>query len=384
MNAFASALVAIRSENPPGNAYGECRDRIVEELLRAGCEPRVMALESADGAAGDAIQTFHGNPGPTVYFHGHYDVVPGFNAAQFTPTVIGGKLFGRGSADMKGGLALMLYALRALKECGIELGGRVGLTFVPDEETGGARGSRLLAEQGALGNDAIAMFSPEPTGGVIWNASRGALSLRITITGRSAHVGEHYRGASAFEAMLRICDRLRLLRKQIETRRTGFAIVPEEARSSVLLLGGTVSGGTNFNTVPESCTFTVDRRTNPEESLEQEEQALLDVILAEPSPGITVSVETLQRALASASDAATAPARALAASAKAVLGDSPRMELCPGLLETRFYSERAVPAFAFGPGLLSVAHGPNEYVDLDLLSRFALVYALTACDLLQA
>lgn len=383
MHAFAAALVRIRSENPPGNAYEECRRCIVEELLRVKCEPTVIELRPADGAAGDAIQAFHGASGPTVYFHGHYDVVPAFSPDQFNAQIAGNRLFGRGSADMKGGLALMLYAMRAIKECGIPLRGRVGLTFVPDEETGGARGSRLLAEQGILGRDGIAMFTPEPTSGVIWSAARGALSLRISITGRSAHVGEHYQGASAFEAMLRICDRLRRLRELVETRRTRFAITPEEARQSVLLLGGTVRGGTNFNTVPDSCVFTVDRRINPEESLEQEERALLDAIFAEPIAGITVSVETLQRAASSASENTARPAQALAVQAEAVLGDAPPMQLCPGLLETRFYSELGIPAFAYGPGSLSVAHGPTESVDLDLARQFALVYALTACELLQ-
>lgn len=383
MNAFAAALVRIRSENPPGNAYGECRDCIVEELLRAKCEPTVVQLRPSDGAAGDAIQAFHGASGPTVYFHGHYDVVPAFSPDQFNPEIVGNRMFGRGSADMKGGLALMLYAMRAIKECGIPLQGRVGLTFVPDEETGGARGSRLLAEQGVLGRDGIAMFSPEPTSGVIWSAARGALSLRISITGRPAHVGEHYQGASAFEAMLRICDRLRRLRELIESRRTRFAITPDEARRSVLLLGGTVHGGINFNTVPDSCAFTVDRRINPEESLEQEERALLDAIFGDPIPGITVSVETLQRAASSASENTTRPAVVLAAQATAVLGDSPSIELCPGLLETRFYSALGIPAFAYGPGSLSVAHGPAESVDLDLVRQFALVYALTACELLE-
>lgn len=374
MNRFTEVLVAIGSENPPGLEYRACRDCIADELRRGGLEPQIF---------GESVQAFTGATGPTVYFHGHYDVVPASTSGQFRPVVGDGKMIGRGTADMKAGLALMLYAARALKECDIPLRGRIGLSFVPDEETGGARGSRMLADQGLLGRQGIAMLTPEPTGGVVWSASRGAVSLRVSVTGRSAHVGEHYRGANAFSAMLRICDRLRTLGQRVETRRTRFAISPDEARHSVLLVGGTVSGGTNFNAVPDRCTFTVDRRFNPEESLEREAEALLDAIHAEATPGITISVDTLQQAGSSASDPGSAPGVALLGHARAVLGESPRVELCPGLLETRFYAELGIPAFAYGPGLLRVAHGPEEYVELERVRQFALIYALTAGELLH-
>jgi len=70
-------------------------------------------------------------------------------------------LFGRGSCDMKGGIVSMLYAMRALRECGVELHGRIALTLVPDEETGGARGSHWLAGQGTAGRDGIGMLLAE-------------------------------------------------------------------------------------------------------------------------------------------------------------------------------------------------------------------------------
>ncbi len=60
----------------------------------------------------------------------------------------------------------------------------------------------------------------------------------------------------------------------------------------------------------------------------------------------------------------------------------PSFELCPGLLETRWYARRDVPAFAYGPGLLSVSHGPDEYIPIEKLTQAATVYALTACDVL--
>jgi succinyl-diaminopimelate desuccinylase len=75
--------------------------------------------------------------------------------------------------------------------------------------------------------------------------------------------------------------------------------------------------------------------------------------------------------------------RALAQSIQAVSGEAPRFEICPGLLEIRFYAAMGIPAYAYGPGLLSVAHGPNEYVDLRDVRECAAIYALTANEMLS-
>ena len=75
---------------------------------------------------------------------------------------------------MKGGIVAMLYAIRALKEIAVDLKGRIGVMLVPNEETGGMDGTAWLAQQGLLGRDGIGMLLAEPTGGVVWNANRGA------------------------------------------------------------------------------------------------------------------------------------------------------------------------------------------------------------------
>jgi acetylornithine deacetylase/succinyl-diaminopimelate desuccinylase-like protein len=102
---------------------------------------------------------------------------------------------------MKGGIVSMLYSIRALQECRMDLNGKIALTLVPDEETGGARGSAWLAAQGLLGRNGVGMLMPEPTSGVVWNANRGAISLRVSVRGKSAHVGLQHRGENSFEQM---------------------------------------------------------------------------------------------------------------------------------------------------------------------------------------
>jgi acetylornithine deacetylase/succinyl-diaminopimelate desuccinylase-like protein len=169
----------------------------------------------------------------------------------------------------------MMAAIQAIKESGIRLRGTIGLTIVADEETGGQRGTQYLVDQGLLGHNGIGMLTAEPTDGHVWNANRGAISLQVRVKGKPAHVGLHYQGVNAFEQMLIVANTLTEYKRDIAQRQTRFRIEPEAARSSILLLGGQCSGGSNFNVVPAECSFTVDRRINPEEDLAKEKQRLL-------------------------------------------------------------------------------------------------------------
>jgi succinyl-diaminopimelate desuccinylase len=100
--------------------------------------------------------------------------------------------------------------------------------------------------------------------------------------------------------------------------------------------------------------------------------------------GIRLEWEILQEGRAAACSEGEKLGRALTQSVQAVSGEGPRFEMCPGLLEIRFYSALGIPAYAYGPGLLSVAHGPQEYVDLRKVRECAAIYALTAIGMLNA
>jgi acetylornithine deacetylase/succinyl-diaminopimelate desuccinylase-like protein len=149
------------------------------------------------------------------------------------------------------------------------------------------------------------------------------------------------------------------------------------------MLGGESGGGTNFNVVPAECWFTVDRRINPEEDLAQEKARLSGVLESCRAEGIPLEWEIFQEGASACSSAEAELGKALARNVATVTGDAPRFEMCPGLLETRFYAAKNIPAYAYGPGLLSVAHGPNEYVDLRKMIDTAAIYALTAMDVLR-
>lgn len=397
MTRVLAKLVAIPSENPPGNNY-RATVSALEKCIRRygfGCkrlQPKAGARKPDEAPA--CLLAEYGRGKRTLYFHGHYDVVPAQSAAQFKPLRKSHFLFGRGTCDMKGGIVAMLFAMRALKEHRVKLDGKIGLMLVPDEETGGRRGSAWLTTRGLLGRQGIGMLTTEPTSGVVWNANRGAVSLRVEVRGKSAHVGLQHRGENAFERMHRVLDRLLALKREVELRATshstgaeseakdGDQVASRRGRNSILMLGGQSGGGTNFNVVPERCWFTVDRRINPEEDLDAEKARLIEVLKECQREGIPLSWEIFQQGRSAASREEEELGCALGESIAAVTGKSPSFEMCPGLLETRFYAERGLPAYAYGPGLLSVAHGPKEYVDMRRVAECAATYALTAMAIL--
>jgi succinyl-diaminopimelate desuccinylase len=398
MTRLVAELVAVASENPPGNNYPRLA-RLLEKRIRSfgfACrrfqpksKPKSLKIDPA------CLLAEHGRGERTLYFHGHYDVVPAQSAEQFRPVRKKHFLFGRGACDMKGGIVAMLYAMRALQECRVELCGKIGLMLVPDEETGGDRGSKWLAKRGLLGRAGIGMLTAEPTSRVVWNANRGAISMRVEVRGRAAHVGLQHRGENAFERMHRVVERLLALKREVELRTTSYSIGGESesqdggelaasgARHSILMIGGQSGGGANFNVVPERCWFTLDRRINPEEDLQAEKGRLIAILEQCQGEGIPLEWEIFQEAQSAASGKDETLGRALSDSALAVTGREPEFAMCPGLLETRFYATRGMPAYGYGPGLLSVAHGPKEYVDMRRVVECGAIYALTAARTLR-
>jgi succinyl-diaminopimelate desuccinylase len=371
-------LVAIDTTNPPGRNYAPCAELLEETLGELGLPGMSRRVDLPGLQPRFCVHAEWGTGPRALYLHGHYDVVPAQSPSQFAPRREKGRITGRGSADMKGGLAAMIYAIVALRDSGFTPDGRVVLQLVPDEEDGSRGGSRWLLDHDMLaGDDAIGMLTPEPTGGVVWNASRGAITQRITVRGRESHVGLLHAGDNAFERMVDVANALRGLRDELAERRTSYAIDPPEAGRSILLLGGMSSSGHGFNVVPAQASFTLDRRPNPEEDLDAERARLAELIDRFRADGYAIEVETIQEAFVSSSPADGPLAEALAHSVEEIEGARPAFQLCPGVLETRWYAHLGIPAYAYGPGLLEVAHGSEEYVDIAALTRCADVYART-------
>jgi acetylornithine deacetylase/succinyl-diaminopimelate desuccinylase-like protein len=351
MAALLEALVRVPTENPPGRELDRCADVLGDAMERLGFAPERLDGPILRGSAGDGSEL--------VYYHGHFDVVPAQSPSQFEPERRDGRISGRGTCDMKGGLVSMLYGAAAAREAGLD-GRRIVFHFVSDEETGSTAGGGRLLEAGLIDPRAAAMLTAEPTGGVIWHAARGAITLRVRIAGREAHVGRAHEGVNAFEHMVRIAAPLTALAHELPA----------------LVVGGQAASGAGFNVVPGSAWFSVDRRFDPDQDLDRELERLTSVI-HEAAAGADVEIDVLQQQPSGSTDPDHPAARGLARCVEAVEGAA-RFEVCPGVLETRWYARLGIPAFGYGGGALEVAHGPVEYIDEAAMRRCAAVYALFA------
>lgn len=386
-------FIQIPSVNPPGEFYLECALLLAERLRDLGFEPRLVNVPKHElqrlGLPTDqprpAVLTALGvedESAPTLHFHGHYDVVPADSSALFRLRLKGDDAYGRGTADMKGGIVAMFLALHALRDHARRLRGRILLSLVPDEETGGAAGTAHLFRAGALAPNGIGMLTPEPTSGVIWNGNRGALSQLLTLHGEMAHVALQHTGRNAFEGMLKLGVMLHELKEKIEARSFDPEQTILDGPASVLLLGGICRGGTNFNVVPESVRFSVDRRFHPHESPKEVRRELEAIYRRVRAEGWTLKVQNLQEGDASLTPADTPLSRTMAEVVGSVTGEQPPLTLCPGILETRFFLKENTPGLAYGPGALEVSHTNDERVSIGKILECARIYARMACALL--
>ncbi len=380
MAALVEALVAIDSENPPGRGLGSCGRVLHEAMSRLDLSPELIELPARAGLEEPCVvRGSVGEGARTVYFHGHFDVVPAQSREQFRPRRADGRIVGRGTADMKGGLVSMLYGAAAARDLGLLGENRIVLHLVCDEETGSVAGSGYLRGAGMIDSGALAMITAEPTGGVVWHASRGAITLRVQVEGRPAHVGQAHLGVNAFTQMVQIAEPLADLAHELLARRTDHPLESDEARGSMLVVGGASGSGANFNVVPGTAWFSVDRRFNPEEDLDEEVARLRTTIEeAAARVGARIGIEVVQEQPSAGTSAEHPAAVALARCVESVEGAAPRFELCPGVLETRWYAQLGIPAFAYGAGRLDVSHGPDEYIGEAAMRRCAAVYALFA------
>lgn len=376
-------LVACETENPPGRGLAECADVLREEMHRLGLSPEILEIEST-GVIEDP-RIVRGNVGAgtrLVYFHGHFDVVPVQDRAQFTAQRREGKIVGRGTADMKGGIVSMLYGAAAANELGLLGDGRIVIHLVCDEETGSAVGSGYLREHNLIDSRALAMMTAEQSGEVIWNAAKGALSMRVDVHGRPVHVGQAFKGVNSFLHMLKVAAPLEAYAQEMSERHTSYPVGDGEALGTMVVVGGQSGGGSNFNVVPGRTYFTVDGRFNPEEDIDAELARIAAVINdAAKVAGAEVSIEVTQVAPPADTPLSDSAAQVLGDCVAEVTGSPARYELCAGCLDTRWYSQLGIPAFGFGAGRFDVSHGPNEYVEEAAMRRVAAVYCLFAAEL---
>lgn len=379
---MTAEFVAFPTANPPGTELVDCQRWICAQLDRYQI-PYVVHDTSTIGGPHRVIVGTIGTDGPVMYLHGHYDVVPAFTPDQFQAQQRDGALFGRGTCDMKGGLVAMLLAAVLHRERGG--GGQIKLVFVPDEETGGVNGSERLEEFGVIDPTAptVGAIVAEPSSPNIWYAARGAFTVEVTVSGQPAHVGLHYTGSNALRSAHTVLENLFTMADDVAQHRTELRIEPEPARHSIMLIGGTSGGGTNFNIVPDHFRFTVDRRPNPDEDYATVRSDLLTRLdqLARDHP---LTYQVLQDVDPSLTSVDSPLVAATQIAIEQISGRHAPLALCPGCLETRVYSRAGIDAVAYGPGPMALMHARDEHVPIANLLEACAVYATVLDDCLPS
>jgi len=362
--------VKLETVNPPGNEK-LAADWLAAQLARIGLAPIVDDL---GGNRANVMAVLKGSgEKPALVFNGHLDVVPvGAGAWTYNPfgaVNVGGRLYGRGSSDMKGGLVAMVVAIGALKKVGIALKGDLIVSGVADEETG-ALGAKAWVQKGGL-QGVGAIVIGEPTNLEVYIAEKGAFWVEITTYGKTAHGSMPDLGVNAITHMMTALQALHRLSLPYE---------PHPLLDRPTMNVGTIVGGAKTNVVPDRCTVSIDFRTLPgmrHEDLLQELRRTLDG-LHQALPQLRYDVRVMAERAPVASD----PHAAIVEAALGILAARGRQETpkaTPGYATDAsvFQPASGVPFLIFGPGIPELAHQPDEYIDLDTYLQSIELY----CDL---
>lgn len=393
---FAADLLRVPTVNPPGALYRECAELIGRRLALFGFDVDYPQAEAGPYPRVNIVGIRHGrHPRPLVHLNGHFDVVPagdGWTVDPFGGVVRDGRLWGRGSADMKAGLAAAMYAAEALRRAGVELAGSIEVSGTVDEESGGFAGVCFLAQTGRISaarTDYVIIpepFSPHR----ICIGHRGVYWFKITAHGRIAHGSMPNQGVNAIDQMGVLLEKIRTqLGPSLKLRQTAMPVEPPEARYATINTNA-ISGGQAGETyqtpcVADRCEAIFDRRFLIEEGFAgaragivrliedaMREDAsrryeLTDLMVVEPtrtSPN-SLLVQTLAQSIAK------------------VLGREADLVASPGTYDHKHVARIAgvEQCVAYGPGVLEQAHQPDEWCDIEDIVNSAKVMALTLLEL---
>jgi len=276
-----AGLVAIDTTVPPGKNYRASLEYLIPYFKEAGCTTEVVAIppEYCEGRTGRFALICHlRSPNkPRLIFYGHVDVVPAEGWPAFEPHVEGGRMSGRGSADMKGGIIGLLMGLNTVKDQ--KLNYDVSIMVTTDEEISQSGQIRYLEQFLKPVKDSTVWSLDSNTGGVAI-AGLGTLQMDIRITGKSVHSGLSHLGINAIEQAVRVMNALLQLKARVITRKSSVPAHPDtclkymESRLNINM----VRGGLKANIVPDECVITIDRRLIPEENLDDADKEIRDLL----------------------------------------------------------------------------------------------------------
>jgi succinyl-diaminopimelate desuccinylase len=400
---LARALIRFPTINPPGEAYQPCAEFIGRRL---GARGFAVDYVRAAGTPGDSeryprinvIARREGKvAGPCVHFNSHIDVVQtgaGWTLDPFAALIRDGKIYGRGACDMKGGLAASIIAVEALIDSGAQLPGALEISGTVDEESGGYGGVHYLAQRGWFSPPRVDhVIIPEPLNvDRVCIGHRGVWWAEIETRGRMAHGSMPFLGDCAVRHMNAFIDRLeRDLYPKLAARRTDMPVVPSGARHSTMNInsihgGQAETSGFPAPCVPDSCRIVIDRRLLIEEkmdSVKAEVRALLDRLVAERD-GFAYELRDIFEVQPTMADRNGPVARSTATAIQRVMGREAEFVCSPGTYDQKHIDRigKLRDCIAYGPGILDLAHQPDEYVLIEDMVNSAKVMALSAHALL--
>lgn len=394
--AIARRLLSAGSPNPPLDT-SEVAAIAAACIREAVPGAEVLELPAADGVA-NVVARIHGKePGRRVVFNGHLDTYPVGDRSAWTTDPAGelrnDRLYGRGAADMKGGIAASMAALAALAENADHWSGEVVLSLAGDEESMGPLGTRHLMDTvpHAIGDWIIIGDVGSPR--VLRFGEKGFIWIEIEAGGRPAHGAHVHRGDNAIDRLRKALDRLdrgfgalvptppSMVTQAIARSRSiseplsGSGEAETLGRLTINL--GTIAGGISPNLVPATARAAADIRIPLGLSLEAVEGAIKEAL---ELPGVT------HRVLRRFAPSFTAPDHPLVTTmvrvAEEVVGESVAANMRVGGSDSRWFRMAGLPTVVYGPTPYGMG-GPDEYVLVEDLDCVARVHALTAFDLLR-
>lgn len=395
-------LIRIPTINPPGQHYAECAALLADRLNAVGFEVELLRAEgepehSRQHPRVNVLGRLAGRePRPCLHLNGHLDVVPpghGWKVDPFGGLVREGRIYGRGSADMKAGLAAALFACEAVLHCGVPLQGQLEFSATVDEESGGQAGVAWLARHGWLDSSRVDfVIIPEPLDvDRICIGHRGAYWFKVIVQGRIGHGSMPLGGINAIEIMGRLLEDFRnQLGPRFLTRKTSLPVVPTEARHPSLncnaIHGGQAGERIQTPCIPDRCEAVLDRRFLPEENLDQvraEIQERLRAVELE-NGDCTLQLEDLMIAQPVQTHSGSQVVRTLQESVRQVLGRAAKLVASPGTYDHKHVTQIGgiQQCVAYGPGRLDLAHQPDEYCAIEDLVDATKVLALSIVDLI--
>jgi succinyl-diaminopimelate desuccinylase len=402
--ALTQDLVRIPSVNPPGDEYQSCTDYIERRLTARDFECQQIRAFDTPGDSDryprvNVIARIEGKtPGPCVHFNSHIDVVEpgiGWTHDPYGAEIIGDKIYGRGTCDMKGGLAASIIAVEALLEEWPDFAGSIEISGTADEETGGYGGVAYLTDTGVLTSQRVDhVIIPEPLNkDRVCLGHRGVWWAEIETRGKIAHGSMPFLGDCAIRHMQAVLEKFETqLFPALANKRTDMPVVPDGAKQSTLNInsihGGLSEGfdGLPSPLVPDSCRMVIDRRFLIEESLADVKAEVNDILqeLTHSRPSFQYQLDDLFEVIPNMTDQNAAVAQKVAAAVEHVMGRPAEFVVSPGTYDQKHFNRigKIQNCIAYGPGILDLAHQVDEYVDINDMVDSAKVMAEATYHLL--